>query len=56
MQRITPMVDDSGAVYEVGDADRPRFDELMKGRAQQRHTYKDRPLVELLMSGKKLGE
>ena len=23
---------------------------------QQRHTYKDRPLVELLMSGKKLGE
>lgn len=40
MQRITPMVDDSGAVYEVGDADRPRFDELMKGRAQQRHTYK----------------
>ena len=23
---------------------------------QQRHSYKDRPLVELLMSGKKLGE
>ena len=40
MQRITPMVDDSGAVYEVGDADRPRFDELMKGRAQQRHTFR----------------
>ena len=40
MQRITPMVDDSGAVYDVGDADRPRFDELMKGRAQQRHTFR----------------
>ena len=23
---------------------------------QQRHSFKDRPLVELLMSGKKLGE
>lgn len=34
------MVDDSGAVYDVGDADRPRFDELMKGRAQQRHTFR----------------